>query len=152
MKLSNLEGSFVSIDIMGYQFPDNINDYWDSNWLMVQIYVKSPVHSWTVIVPCLTVMDLRNLTNWFLQVSQNIQTKNSPYFVENYILFTLVIDDLGNKCIRVDLNIHLPGRIELVNENLTLDFPFSEIDFSEVIEDLQNQLTKYPQRVFRNQK
>jgi hypothetical protein len=150
MKLKNLDGSSFSLDIVGYQFPDHQDDYWDANWLMMQIQIQLSEHFWSVKDPCLTTFEVQKLIEWFHQLSIHATDNTSLGFTEHYIQFELIIDHNENQSLRLNY-IRPPkeGIIYSEKDTISIDFPSSQIPFAEIIEDLQNQLAKFPQRVFR---
>jgi hypothetical protein len=149
MKLTNLDGSFFSLDIVGYQFPDHQDDYWDSNWLMMQIQVQFSEHFWSVKDPCLTTFEIQKLIEWLHQLSNNVTDNDSLGFTEPYVQFEWTIDHNRARSLRVNYRQPPKRGIHSWEDTISIDFLSSQIPFAEIIEDLQNQLAKFPQRAFR---
>ena len=58
----------LSISVERYQFPEIINDEWDSNWLIIAGNAELDGKSWTFRDPCLTTFELEHLANCLDQV------------------------------------------------------------------------------------
>jgi hypothetical protein len=150
MKLTNLDGSSFSLDIIGYQYPDHNDEYWDSNWLNIRIHAQLSERSWSVIDPCLTTFEVQRLIDWFRIQSQKGDDRNQLNFTEPTLQFEFVIDHAGNQNLRVNYRHHV-SKTRAGVENISIDFPVNQVSFSEVIEELESQLQEFPQRVFRGQ-
>ena len=145
------DGSFFNLDIVGYQYPANDKDYHDSNWLMIQIHSGVSERSWSLKDPCLNVFDVLKLIQWLEAIARNTQKSNHPTFMEPFINFELLVDSHGNKSLQVECK-HDPVEKESTGEeDISVNFPFKQINFAEVSTDLKQQLAKFPQRVFREQ-
>lgn len=58
----------LRISVESYQFPEIVDDEWDSNWLIVCGDAELGGKSWTFRDPCLTTFELEQLANWLDQV------------------------------------------------------------------------------------
>jgi len=67
--LAGLEGNELELGIVGYQFPDDVTDPWDSNWLLVAVRVASPAGTWEVVDPCLTTWEAKHLVRWLVNAA-----------------------------------------------------------------------------------
>ncbi|HEX3394174.1 MAG TPA: hypothetical protein VHS52_06570 [Acidimicrobiales bacterium] len=64
MHLRGREGNELGLSIVGYQFPDQAVDPWESNALLVAVRVVSPHGSWEVVDSCLTTWEASRLASW----------------------------------------------------------------------------------------
>jgi hypothetical protein len=64
MLLRGRDGSELELDLVGYQFPDNHADPWDSNSLLVAVRVVSKLGAWEAVDPCLTTWEATHLARW----------------------------------------------------------------------------------------
>ncbi len=71
MLLVGLEGNELELRVVGYQFPDDGTDPWDSNWLLVSVRVVSPEGTWEVVDPCLTTWEAKHLVRWLVGVARD---------------------------------------------------------------------------------
>ena len=69
MLLHGREGNEVELSIVGYQFPHEERDPWDSNWLLVSVRVLAPEGSWEVVDPCLTTWEAKRLVAWLVHAA-----------------------------------------------------------------------------------
>jgi len=67
--LAGLEGNELGLTVVGYQFPDDDTDPWDSNWLIVAVRVVSRAGTWEVADPCLTTWEARHLVRWLVNAA-----------------------------------------------------------------------------------
>ena len=70
MRLQGREGNELALSIVGYQFPDQAVDPWESNGLLVALRVVSPHGTWEVVDPCLTTWEGRRLASWLAAVAR----------------------------------------------------------------------------------
>jgi len=64
MELRGREGNELALSIVGYQFPDQAVDPWESNALLVALRVVSLHGTWEVVDPCLTTWEAARLASW----------------------------------------------------------------------------------------
>jgi hypothetical protein len=69
MLLRGREGNELELAVVGYQFPDEERDPWDSNWLLVSVRVLAPEGSWDVVDPCLTTWEAKHLVSWLIHAA-----------------------------------------------------------------------------------
>jgi len=59
----------LQVGLVGYRFPEDDRDPWDSNWLLVSVRVLVPEGSWEVVDPCLTTWEAHRLASWLRAAS-----------------------------------------------------------------------------------
>jgi hypothetical protein len=64
MLLTGRQGTELELRIVGYQFPNERFDPWDSNWLLVSIRVVAPQGTWEVVDPSLTTWEADQVVRW----------------------------------------------------------------------------------------
>ncbi len=69
MHLKGREGNELGLTLVGYQFPDNYTDPWDSNQLLVAVHITSRQGTWEVVDPCLTTWEAKALATWLLRAT-----------------------------------------------------------------------------------
>jgi hypothetical protein len=144
MKFSDKDTSF-ELSLAGYQFPNAVNEPYDSNWLVVQLNLVTPNGVWGISDPCLLTYDVSRLTNWFDKIdSGNFQEKECE-FLEPVLSFS-IIDNGEKKFLHIQFTqVAMPNWMQNQNEYY-IEFLLSELDLKSASEDLQRQLEKYPQR------
>lgn len=150
MKLENGNGASFSLDIVGYQYPDILDQYWDSNWLFVQIQIQLSEQSFSVKDPCLTTFEVPLIIDWLQRFAMNGAVEKGLVFTEPTVQFKCNIVRNGKQSLRVIFRPPPQGSTSQLKDNISLDFPFEQVLFSEIIENLQSQLDRFPQRVFRD--
>jgi hypothetical protein len=152
MQLNSSTGVSFQLKILGYQFPNIIDHYWDSNWLFIQIDVVHPKGNWTAITPSLTTFEIKQLATWLETIHS--KTNKLPFcsFVEPCLEFqVLKQNNLEVLIVYFELKM-LPKRARSKGVGLRsfgIKFPVSEIDLLQAAKELRIELEKFPQRVFR---
>jgi len=70
--LVGLEGNELELRVVGYQFPGDDTDPWDSNWLLVSVRVVSALGTWEVVDPCLTTWEAKHLVRWLVGAARDL--------------------------------------------------------------------------------
>ena len=70
MLLRGRQGTELELGIVGYEFPDERFDPWDSNSLLILVRVVSPDGTWEVIDPCLTTWEVDHVIRWLAALAQ----------------------------------------------------------------------------------
>jgi len=152
MNLRNRKGDEFRLKIIGYQFPDILDKYWDSNWLNVQMSGNNAVGSWSVEDSCLLTFEVESLASWLVKIPSDKILKFHINFTEPSPQFRLIQHKSGNRLLRVDLGYIFRKKLSnLFGERKTVHwyFPLNEIDLPRQAHLLREQLKNYPQRVFR---
>lgn len=61
MIFSGVDSQTVEFKITNYQFPDNQEGDWDSNWLNIYLKVDSKFGKWQTIDPSLTTWEVQEI-------------------------------------------------------------------------------------------
>jgi len=88
MLLRGREGNELELGIVGYQFPDEARDPWDSNWLLVSVRVLAPEGSWDVVDPCLTTWEAKHLAAWLVLAAARDPSATPMAFTEPNLTVT----------------------------------------------------------------
>jgi len=147
LDIANENESRLTLEVSGYQYPDNASGRWDRNWLVIIGRVLAAGRSWAFKDPCLTTFELSQLRRWF----GAIQARNSPvktcYFTEPNLEFSY--DEASEL---------LEGRFRLESappdippgpdrfEGVAVHFPFASSDAARVIESIDHALQRFPER------
>ena len=70
MLLRGRQGTELELGIVGYEFPEERFDPWDSNSLLILVRVVSPDGTWEVIDPCLTTWEAEHVIRWLAALAQ----------------------------------------------------------------------------------
>jgi hypothetical protein len=153
MRLENASGEFFQLKILDYEFPELIDDEYDSNWLMIGVeanHIKKGV--WTAADPSLLTFEVEKLISWLRELRDDYtQAQSTLDFWEPNLTFKLLIEK-NNPIIRVVFDYETrpdwsrKKYREGPLEDLWCDFPIVENDLNEAISSLRTQLEKYPER------
>jgi hypothetical protein len=142
--------SSFHLSIVGYQFPENEKEEWDSNWLRIHMAVALPQGAWSLTDPFLLTYEVGRLADWFDAIANHKQVENELGFVEPNLGFEVIYQQDTAKYLRVHFGMEcLPPWVEK-NEHGTADvftdFSLADINLHEAAESLRLQLSFYPQR------
>lgn len=148
MKFNGIDGQTVELRITNYQFPDDDEGGWDSNWLNIYLKVDSKCGQWQTIDPSLTTLEVQELINWFNNLSENKEVKyREMLFIEPNLSFELC--SLPNDRIKkVRIKFDLESRPQSATEDKEY---FVEIfadndELKRIGRELKDELDRYPER------
>ncbi|SRR6266498_4006260 len=152
MNLHNKKGNEFHLQIVGYQFPDILNEYWDSNFLAVRVNGNYSARPWSFVDSCLTTFEVESLATWLEKLDSNKTSSPHISFTEPSPQFRVVKHKAGNFLLRADLGYIFRKKMPDIfgdKKTIHLYFPLGEIDLLNQAHLLREQLKNYPQRVFR---
>lgn len=146
MLFKDLDNQSVEFKIVNYQFPENIapGDY-DSNWLYININVKSKMGDWEKTDPSLLTSELEELIKWFSNLSNNIYGEVG--FIEPNLDFSCIDKSDNSKTIRITFSAEskIPS-MKSTEEECFIDFMLSNNELKKIAQELENELAKFPAR------
>lgn len=146
MRLSNSDNDFLELEILGYQFPELVDDEWDSNWLNIVGRASLGGQDWNFHDPCLCTFEVLTLIKWMLSKSKGEKVSDHISFTEP----NLEMNCLSNDIIRVSFA--LEARPEWArggtkeDEELFIDIADDANQLKAAAESLMVQLARYPVR------
>ena len=148
MKLRARSGNAFEAVMLGYEHPNVTEDWWDSNWLIVNGKVATPDTSWRFVEPCVTTFELAGLAEWLQAVRDGTPPSPEYAFAEPNLLFSW--SPLPAPVLRVRFA-HASAPSEGADDlqrarGVTLEFPIAELNVDEIVGDLRNALIDYPIR------
>lgn len=152
MKLESSFDNWFSLNVAGYEFPDEelgptqdnpADDFDVSRGLIVLLSCSTPSGSWTVTGPYFTTSELASLADWFLSLINRNPSSMGIYFIERCIEMSI------NQPL-TSLTIHLSDECLPPGSNLgdtvNIVLPLNEIDLDGAIQSLRVILTHFPGR------
>ncbi|WP_404336406.1 hypothetical protein AB2M62_19185 [Sphingomonas sp. MMS12-HWE2-04] len=82
----------LRLGIKGYQFPHNVEDEWDSNWLIVTGEAVLDGQRWNFCDPSLTTFELARLADWLDRLAAGAEQSAACQFTEPNLDFRRVSD------------------------------------------------------------
>ena len=151
MLLRGSEGNELELAVVGYQFPDEERDPWDSNWLLVSVRVLAPEGSWAVVDPCLTTWEAKRLVSWLVHAAAREPSVVPMTFTEPNL--TVVAGPVAGAPDRVQvrarfaLELRPPWAHQVAGtDNLTVDLEVRRGDLARAAASLLSDLVAFPQR------
>ncbi len=148
-------GSFFSLDLLGYEYPDAEGEPYDANWLQVRVDVAGPQGAWSITDPCLLTYEVARLADWLDLAGSGQAATPAISFLEPALLFRLIERERSEKVLRIHFGnlAHPNWAAEALppgkNPDLWVDFPLAEIDLPSAAQSLRAQLKKFPRRYER---
>jgi hypothetical protein len=153
MEFNSSNGISFKLKIEGYQYPELLNEYWDSNWLHINIAINHPKGNWMATDPSLTTFEIKRLSKWLEDVYHQTNKISSCGFTEPYIEFEIIKNKRSQNFLRIYLErMYLPtwGTSKGIGfKSFWIEFPLDEINLLDASKDLNLELESFPQRVFR---
>ena len=79
----------LELDILGYEFPDAEDDYFDANWLNVGIHYDDGSLSFRQVDSCLLSFELKELTETLDAILEGRETGTATDFMEPYLTLSV---------------------------------------------------------------
>ena len=147
LDIAEENGNRLTLEVSGYQYPDNSTGRWDRNWLFVTGRVLASGRSWQFKDPCLTTFELAQLRRWFGAVQAKLFPVKTCYFTEPNLEFAY---DDASEVLEVRFRLESappeitsgPDRFE----GAAAHFTFASSDAAQVIESIDLALQRFPER------
>jgi hypothetical protein len=138
------------LEIVGYEFPEEAEAEYDSNWLMVRLSATLLEDSWTATDPFLLTYEVAELANWLEEIARGTAAEMEIGFTEPNIWYQVVAAANGQSCLRAYFAAECrpPWAFTLKHDSRDsfAQFALHEIDLHRAAESLREQLARYPQR------
>ena len=148
MIIFGIDNQFLELKITNYEFPDNQDWDWDSNWLNIYIKVNSKLGNWQTIDPSLTTWEVKKLIDWFNDLSENKKPENSRLdFTEPNLAFelkNLSTDHLKSIIVYFDLESRPKSASD--NKEFYIEILSDNNELKRIASELQLELSKYPEK------
>lgn len=168
MRLADLSGQILELEILGYQFPDEqsfdatraiaasmgisrdvvVHDHqFDDNWLIIRGHVEIPRGSWDFKAPCLLTWEVKELCGWFRAATEG-QACGPMSFLEPNLSFELS-EPMPEGNVRIVATFALEARppwVTLDDFEASVEFQFHLADVLRAAEELSLNLNEYPER------
>ena len=79
----------LELDVLGYEFPDAEDDYFDANWLNVGIRYEDGSLSFRQVDSCLLAFELAELTETLDAILEGRESGTITDFMEPYLTFAV---------------------------------------------------------------
>ena len=143
-----IDNQTVELRVTNYQYPDNNEGDWDSNWLNLYLKIDSKCGKWQTIDPSLTTWELQELTNWFNILSENHEPEHKQIqFTEPNLSFELIgkYDNL-EKNIRIKFELESRPKSATDDKDYFVDIKAENKELRRISEELQKETEKYPKK------
>jgi len=133
--------------VLGYQFPDILKDYWDSNWLEISVRVRSSLGSWQAVHPCLLAFEAHDLASWLASVAEDQAEEAVAEFMEPCLSFKLLESSRELVLLRISFELELrPPWVDKFAGEVHVDFRLSHEDVREAAKSVSGALGQFPVR------
>ena len=148
MTFYGIDNQTVELKITNYQYPDNNEGDWDSNWLYLYLKVDSICGNWQTIDPSLTTWELQELAGWFNSLSENQEPDYIEIqFTEPNLSFELIGKyDYFEKTIRIRFELESRPKSATDDKNYFVDIKADNKELKRISEELQKETEKYPEK------
>jgi hypothetical protein len=148
--LRGRHGTELGLTVVGYEFPDERVDPWDSNSLLVEVRLLAPQGSWDVIDPCLTTWEARHVVRWLWALGRRADLVANRALGLSAPNVTLTGEAVKGEPDRVDVRacFALERRPPWVggSGNLCVDLDVDRPQLARAAQQLRADLDRFPQR------
>jgi hypothetical protein len=152
VRLRGREGNELALSLVGYQFPDQAVDPWESNGLLVSVRVVSPQGTWEVLDPCLTTWETSHLVAWLTAIAQGRMLGRTAALSEPNLSVRASVesptpDARVNLRVCFELETRPPWAPTVAgSRNLCVDLDVGRPEVGAAAADLRRDLARFPQR------
>lgn len=136
----------MELKIVNYQYPDILNQEFDSNWLNIFIDVKSKMGHWQTVDPSLMTNEVQLLIDWFRDLSINKTNDDFGYCTEPNLSFNLLEKTLARKKIRIGFGAESRPLSFKPDMEYYIDCEFTNTELDAIASELAEELEKFPPR------
>ena len=141
MILKGTDNQIVEFKIDGYQFPNAKKGSGDEDWLNVFIDVQSNMGNWHTVDPSLTILEFRDLVQWFRDLSLDKKVDYPElYFTEPNLEFDLIKDENGIKHIKMIFEAESKPKSAEDGKEYFMEFQFSNSELSKIADELESEI------------
>ncbi|MGQ0743954.1 MAG: WapI family immunity protein [Acidimicrobiales bacterium] len=148
--LAGREGNQLEMAVLGYQFPDEQTDPWDSNWLLVGVRVVSPAGSWEVVDPCLTTWEAASLVGWLVKAVGHSDQAGPMTFTEPNLCVSVRPKPRSPKRVlmsaQLALELRPPWSGAAGADRLDVDLDLDRADLARAAASLLADVVRFPRR------
>jgi len=148
MKLEGVNGQYLSLAVLGYEFPDCVadSDPFDPNWLIIGGQVGHPKGDWTFQEACLLTFEVEALAAWLEGIATGRVRETTQQFVEPSLLFE-VLEDMIRVSFELEVRPSWAERTAVHRDNAVfVELAAHDIEVAAAASSLRNDLSRYPQR------
>lgn len=148
MLLKSVDGSTFELQILGYEFPHNEDDEYDSNWLIVRIVAKNAENTWETVEACMDTYGAQELYNWLDVIVNGSEThlQLKKGFLEHELNFELISSTSQHLSIRVRCRFHrvLKGYLYLIRT--AFDYQLEREQLRQAAQVWLSEIQQFPTR------
>jgi len=168
MRLTDVEGQVIELQVVGYQFPEDASrrssrdnaaqagitgtvvgqNKHDDNWLMIRGHVEAAKGAWDFVEPCLETWEAREFCGW-LEFAANGQPCGPINFLEPNIAFKSATPEPDRGRMRLVSNFALESRppwTEPDDFDELIEFVFTTEELRARASSLSENLGRFPER------
>lgn len=151
MRMTGSDGGEFGLEIVGYEFPEQVGDTESNNILLIRVDASTSGGSWSASDPCLQTWDIARLADWLEDLAGKRRTVWSEQsFTEPNLSFH-VLHNAGDRAIvRVYFELELrppwsPSRWAGLRD-VWVDLDVAPADLRAGADALREDLSRFPQR------
>ena len=150
MKLYNSKGEYLNLSIQRYQFPENIDCYWDANWLTIKGEVQLGKKIWSFQDPCMLSFEASGLLDWLSSISQGAPKKQELCFLEPNLEFQITDENKLRIYFELESRPSWAPCDEAGMKDMFLDLELNQEMLMTAIDVWKTQLSAYPVRALHD--
>lgn len=108
MEIGQTGENQIALEIEGYQYPEEPQNYFEANWLMVDLSVRTPKAQWQAKAPVILASELNCFLDWLQAVGENTAA-NRFFDFEEPTLYVCLTERTAH-AVTLEFHFHLDFR------------------------------------------
>jgi hypothetical protein len=150
MKITGTNGDSIDLQIAGYQFPEQTEDFYDANWLMIRVESSIAGKRWAVCDPSLCTFEVKGLIDWLRSGTIGSEESNLEFVEPNYRFQMLPPSSPVLMGVRVLLELEArpawAAQNTAYHDDCWIDLECTPDVWRSLADDLEMQLARFPIR------
>ena len=146
MIFKGTDNQTLEFRITNYEFPNVTDCEYDSNWLLIYLNVNSKSGKWKTVNPSLLVFEVKDIIDWFADLSLNKTEKKNLTFIEPNLEFDLIKENSNFKTVRIKFDLESRPENADGDKDYYIDFDMNNSELKNVAEELKLELKPFPNR------
>ena len=148
MIFNGLRNQSLDFKIIDYEIPENFGPSCESNYLYIELKIKSEFGNWFTDGCAISTTDIEKIINWFFLLKQNKPVVSLLNFKEKGISFELLKSSHTIKQIRILFYSECTPENQNHIKPYYIDLEQNNMGLNDIYESLQKELNAFPTRGF----
>ena len=146
MIIKGIDNQSLELNVVNYQFPENLSNKHDANWLDIEIKVDSKFGKWQTVDPSLLTFDVVKIIKFLKEVNNGSIDEKALYFLEPNLAIHYQGNFNGLARLRFCFNAEFKPVGAADSKDYYLDADFNEQQILNLLSNFEEVLENFPIR------